>query len=449
VVKELDEAKKNAEALTLAKEMADSESKSAKSLVSRLNKELSRQKALVESSKTMLAKLSSEKETLAKTNSLTGDALQKECEDLKEESKKTKASLALTKTELSSSTTRIGNLTNILRKLKDANEKARLEVAQAQTNEKAALAREQEAVKASVKALASQPPKQPETLQKTDKSSEAVTIVVPEQEATKSGQTALTPEQPEPETTKRNENIDGTVTQPPLAKAKAAEPVIPEKAVPVSAVNSIDAGSAAPTTGITSMETTNAKEPELPDDGFKFAPSRVGSSPTPATSEGKKDPDKDISITMTGTKPLVKDKRVVPTILSPDSKPFEPVQTTAQIKPAGEEASTTVPKPVQTKELETGTSAAPVKESQPKPSEGGIQSIPAIVKRPAATTSDQSAAPVTETKEEKLRARLMKKKRELAERLANKSVEKGTEPEAKRLRPSSSTPTPPLFYPKR
>jgi hypothetical protein len=331
-------------------------------------------------------------------------------------------------------------LTNILRKLKDANEKSRLEVAQARASEKAALAREQEAAKASAKALASQPPKQPETLQKIDKSSETKTVVVPEQEAMKSGQTAMIPELQEPETTKRNENTDGTVTQPP--PAKSTEPAIPEKDVQVSAVNSTDAGSTATTTGITSMETTNAKEPKLPDDGFKFAPSRVGSSPTVAASEGKKDSDKDISSTRTGSKPPgVKNKDVVPTNLSSDAKPFEPVHTTAQIKPADKEASITVPKPDQTKGLETGASTVPAKESQPKSSEMGVQSI-SVVKRPAATTSDQSAAPVTETKEEKLRARLMKKKRELAERLANKLVEKGTEPEAKRLRPSSSAPTP-------
>ncbi len=85
-----------------------------KAMLSRLNKEMSKQKALTESSKAALAKAEAEKKSLLKSSTSTESA-KKEVEELKKTKEKVEAELNSTKTDFENQKNRLENLKRILK----------------------------------------------------------------------------------------------------------------------------------------------------------------------------------------------------------------------------------------------------------------------------------------------------------------------------------------------
>jgi predicted nucleic acid-binding Zn-ribbon protein len=113
----MEEAQKQLLILQSAKESVEKESASAKSLVSRLNKEVSKMKSQVESLTGKLDLVTSEKDSLAKTGSEL-QLVAKERDELKTAKEIVESELESAKIENEGNKSRIENLTTFLRKTK-------------------------------------------------------------------------------------------------------------------------------------------------------------------------------------------------------------------------------------------------------------------------------------------------------------------------------------------
>ena len=106
VVKEVGVLKKACDDLKIQKVAASKEGTNAKALVSKLTKDLTQQKALVQKQSSLLKKLKVEKESATKTSSATA-AVATERDQLKERVQKVQSDFASTKTELKGANDRI------------------------------------------------------------------------------------------------------------------------------------------------------------------------------------------------------------------------------------------------------------------------------------------------------------------------------------------------------
>jgi len=114
-LKKVEEAEHRASELLAAKEKAEKETAAAKSLVSRLNKELLKMRSTLETSNASLNQAKSENEELVKNNSGSIDVLKKEIEDTNKMKEKVEKELGSAKLEIVALSSRLENLKNISR----------------------------------------------------------------------------------------------------------------------------------------------------------------------------------------------------------------------------------------------------------------------------------------------------------------------------------------------
>ena len=134
-------SKKEVQSLMSTKARVEKEAASAKTLVSRLNKELTQRKTELEAAKTSLAKVTAEKNSLSKKSSAADTSVAKERLQLKQALKNKEEELASSKAEMESANNRIEGLKKIMGKLKQQN-------VDMQKKSKAAEAKQQETEKA-------------------------------------------------------------------------------------------------------------------------------------------------------------------------------------------------------------------------------------------------------------------------------------------------------------
>ena len=113
-----DAAMKERDSLKALMEQVEKENLGAKSLVSRLNKEISQQKTVHENAKSLLAKAISEKAHVLKSEISSRDVVTKERDQLKASVKLFEKKLVIAKGDLTASTKRVENFQKMLRKMK-------------------------------------------------------------------------------------------------------------------------------------------------------------------------------------------------------------------------------------------------------------------------------------------------------------------------------------------
>ena len=210
-------SKKEVESLKSTKARVEKEAASAKTLVSRLNKELTQRKTELEAAKTSLAKVTAEKNSLSKKSSAADTSVAKERLQLKQALKNKEEELASSKAEMESANNRIEGLKKIMGKLKQQN-------VDMQKKSKAAEAKQQE----------------------TEKALEKEHEVLKEKQA---------------ELAKANAKTSAPARAPSPAAAAAPAPAAPK--------------SKASTTASNAAPTKKSQVPKVPAGGFKFAPSPV------------------------------------------------------------------------------------------------------------------------------------------------------------------------------
>jgi myosin heavy subunit len=139
-LKKIEEAEDRCVELLAAKEKAEKETATAKSLVSRLNKEMSKMRSNLETSHASLNQVRSENEELVKSKSGSIDTLKKEIEDMKKMKDQAEKDLSAAKTEIVALSSRLENLKNISRSNK-------AKVLESQKNLESALKKEREIAK--------------------------------------------------------------------------------------------------------------------------------------------------------------------------------------------------------------------------------------------------------------------------------------------------------------
>jgi nucleoprotein TPR len=113
-LKKVEESEKQCVALQKDKAKAEKDIANVKTLVTRLNKEMSKQKSLAEASKAALAKAKAEKEALIKSTTST-ETTKKEVDDLKKAKEQVDAQLKSTKVDLQAQKKRLEGLKTILK----------------------------------------------------------------------------------------------------------------------------------------------------------------------------------------------------------------------------------------------------------------------------------------------------------------------------------------------
>ncbi len=153
-LKNVEEAKKECISLRVAKENAEKASSGAKSIISRLNSEIAKQKSISQSTKAALDKVTLEKDKLVKSNAGSAASSKKEAEDAKKARSEAEKKLKAAEEQLKTQGDRVTRLTQILRQNKTTStnmKKTLEEKLKKEQNEKAVLEAEREQLKSLLK----------------------------------------------------------------------------------------------------------------------------------------------------------------------------------------------------------------------------------------------------------------------------------------------------------
>jgi len=389
----IEEGKKECAELKAAKLQAEKEATGAKAVLSRVNKDLTKFKSMAETTKKTLDKMLSEKDNMLKSNEKTSGAYKKELQELKTSKKSLESQLKNKNTEFEQQKGRVENLTKMLRnnkKIYTETQQKMQDAIQKEQDLKKQLAKEKE-VNKSLQKVRDDKTERKEDQNDTSKNQKksVAPVTIPQSSGMKSSKTSTPVAESEKTTTTKTSETETSTTVKKKLPAK---------------------------------NTTNQTQvPSIPGDGFKFAPS-------PVNDENPKSVAKNDAVPLTRNT-NVKGKSIVTTV---DKKEATQPETKGTMSTTGKDCNASTNNQADTDMSNTG--GAQIKESGSKSNlHTTMDTTPSTSKTPDPSTTN-------EKKENNLREKIMKKKRQLEEMKGKSGVPM---PPAKRIEatsaPSSTT----------